>query len=185
MSYWELTLQHRIRQVWDPVSVANPFQTYVSRLNRRGRARDVFTDGCNRKRAIGAHPRAQRVAITKNWPSVNMTPLSSIPTTLAAFSGSCSRMQKGILLFACFGFQLSSQVNSKKICEVDIKGQGLVQIFQAEGRFAGKIVERTGPFSKTVTIPLYCEGLRDPGEATKSLMHLPQSVLRRRGSHTV
>ena len=46
--------------------------------------------------------------------------------------------------------------------------------------FAGRIVERTGPFSRTLTIPLYCDGLRDPEDMMKSLIYLPRSALRRR-----
>ncbi len=37
-----------------------------------------------------------------------------------------------------------------------------------------------GLFTKTSTVPLYCEGLRDPEEAMRSLMYLPLSALRRR-----
>ena len=99
---------------------------------------------------------------------------------MASFINCCSRTQSGILIFQGFCFELSSQVNSKKICEVEVDGHGLVQIFRRGKRFAGKIVEQTGPFSRTSTVPLYCEGLRDPEEATRSLMNLPQSALRRR-----
>ena len=35
-----------------------------------------------------------------------------------------------------------------------------------------------GPFSRTSTVPLYCEGLRDPEARTRSLLNLPQSALR-------
>ncbi len=54
-----------------------------------------------------------------------------------------------------------------------------MKIVQVGGRFAGKIVERTGLFTRTSTVPLYCEGLRDPEEAMRSLMYLPQGALRR------
>ena len=55
-----------------------------------------------------------------------------------------------------------------------------MQIFRAGERFAARIVERTGPFSKTSTVALYCKGLCDPEKATRPLAHLPQSALRRR-----
>ena len=37
-----------------------------------------------------------------------------------------------------------------------------------------------GPFSRTSTVPLFCKGFSDPGEATRVLARLPRSALRRR-----
>ena len=55
-----------------------------------------------------------------------------------------------------------------------------MRIIQAEGRFSGKIVERMGPFTRTLTVPLCCKSLRDPEEAMRNLIYLPQTALRHR-----
>ena len=54
-----------------------------------------------------------------------------------------------------------------------------MQIFREGESFAGRILDRAGPFFRTSTVPLYCKGLRDPEEATRGLVCLPQSALRR------
>ena len=81
---------------------------------------------------------------------------------------------------SCSSFQLSTQGDSEEVCELEIEGTGLVQIFRVGEKFAGRIVERKGPFSKTTTVPLFCKGFSDPEEATRRLARLPRSAARRR-----
>ena len=162
------------------MSVADPFQFYISRLSRHGRASGVFTKGFDRKRVMRTKSHVPRVSTLKNRPSVNMTPSSLLPEKWPFSLTPVAAYNQVFFFFARFGSDLSSQGDSKEVCEVEVEGHGLVQIFQVKRRFAGKIVERTGPFTRTSTVPLYCEGLRDPEEVTKSLVRLPQGVLRRR-----
>ena len=164
------------------MSVANPFQFYISRVSRHGRASGVFTKGFDRKRVMRTKSHVPRVSTPKNWPSDNMTPSSLLPEKWPLSLTPVAAYNQVFCFFARFGSDLSSQGDSEEICEVEVEveGHGLVQIFQVGGRFAGKIVERTGPFTRTSTVPLYCEGLRDPEEATRSLLYLPQNAMRGR-----
>ena len=50
----------------------------------------------------------------------------------------------------------------------------------ANERFATRIVEQAGPFSKTSTVPHYCKGLCDPEKTTRPLANLSKSALRHR-----
>ena len=77
-------------------------------------------------------------------------------------------------------FQLCVQGDFEKICELEVEGHGLLQIFRTGDDYGGRILERAGPFSRTSTVPLFCKGFSDPGKATRALARLPQSALRRR-----
>ena len=79
-----------------------------------------------------------------------------------------------------FRMAVVSQGDSEEICEVEVEGHGLVQIFREGERFAARIMERTGQLSRSAVVPLCCKGLTDPEEATRCLTHLPKSSLRHR-----
>ena len=72
------------------------------------------------------------------------------------------------------------QGDSEEICELEVEGTGLVQIFREGEEFAGRIEEHVGPFSRITTVPLYCSGFCDPRIATRNLARLPQSAVRHR-----
>ena len=76
--------------------------------------------------------------------------------------------------------QLFAQGTFEKICELEVKGHGLVQIFRVGQAYGGNILERMGPFSRSMTVPLFCKGFSDPAIGTRGLAHLPQSALRHR-----
>ena len=110
---------------------------------------------------------------SSTWPPLPQTERhSSRGSTLARAEVRCSLSRSGL--------QLSSQGNPKEICEVELEGYGLAQILQVRGRFAGRIVERAGPFSRRITVPLVSKGFSDPEEATRGLARLPPSAVRRR-----
>ena len=166
--------------MWDPVSVARTFPSIVPRHRRRGEASSgVFVIGPDRELTHRGKSRVHTGRTARNLSSVHM-PRSSFYRAELSRSQTPRTCTQVLSSSSCSSFQLLTQGDSEEVCELEIEGTGLVQIFRKGENFAGRIVERVGPFSKTTTVPLFCKGFSDPEEAIRRLARLPWSAARRR-----
>ena len=129
----------------------------------------------------GYAPHVARAELSRQKSALGQPDSAFSPRRMASLPCPSPRTCRGALLtLSRSGSEVSFQGDCEEICELDIEGHGLLQIYRAGDDYAGRILERVGPFSRTSTVPLFCKGFSDPGEATRALARLPRSALRRR-----